>query len=60
MKTYACSFVAVRVGAIGRPYNVSTTVQADSPEAARLKLYDTWEHIHGLTVHEVDPKYVTE
>ena len=37
--------VARQRGAIGIPHPFTADVIAESPEAARLKLYDTWEHI---------------
>lgn len=52
MKTYIATFVGRKAGAIGISYHITTTVLADSPAAARLKLYDTYEHIHGLTLKE--------
>ncbi len=37
--------VARQRGAIGITHPFTADVIAESPEAARLKLYDTWEHI---------------
>lgn len=52
MRTFIATFIGRKVGAIGMFYRITTTVQADSPSAARTKLYDTYEHVHGLTIRE--------
>lgn len=38
------------VGAIGTFYGINKTIYADNLDAAKLKLYDTHEHISSLTV----------
>jgi hypothetical protein len=38
--------VARQRGAIGIAHPFTADVIAESSETARLKLYDTWEHIH--------------
>jgi hypothetical protein len=48
VKTYFATFHGRAKGAIGRFYTCSDTVEAEDAEAARLKLYDKWEHIDGL------------
>ncbi len=48
MTTYTATFVGRTKGAIGIFYRINTTVTADNPEAARLALYDRFEHITGL------------
>ena len=45
MKTYYCEGTARLKNAIGVTYHFSDTVQAENEEQARIKLYDTWEHI---------------
>ena len=52
MKTYTAKFTGRKVGAIGIFYPITTTVQAENEEAARLKLYDKYEHIMGLKLTE--------
>lgn len=45
--TYLCTFTACKRGAIGRhDIRWTRTVEADDPDAARLKLYDEFDHIH--------------
>lgn len=45
---YRAKFVGRKLGTIGITYLIEDIVEADNEEAARLKLYDTYEHIHGL------------
>ena len=47
MKYLAC-FQGKERGAIGKSSYFNITVEADDEEAARLKLYDTHEHIERL------------
>lgn len=50
MTRYRCTFYGRKVGAIGIKSWYELTIDAPDPEAARLKLYDTHEHIEGLRV----------
>ena len=51
LKTYRVSWEKGRkVGAPGSFYGGSVTVEAESPEAARLKAYETHEHLAGVRV----------
>lgn len=52
MKFYA-TFNARNIGAIGITYPNTYTVEADTPEAARLALYEKWEHISHLKLTEI-------
>ena len=45
MNTYKIVFYGRLNGAIGICYSITETVQADTEEEARLKLYDKYEHI---------------
>jgi hypothetical protein len=54
-RTYRCDFTGRLSGAIGIFYKIRATVCATDPEAARLKLYDTYEHITDCTCVEVQP-----
>jgi hypothetical protein len=45
---YRADFWGRTIGAIGVTFHYVVEVEADNPEAARLKLYDTHEHISGL------------
>jgi hypothetical protein len=56
MKTYTFSFKGREVGAIGVMGYFRQTVQAETEEAARLKLYDTHEHIMHLQLESVNEK----
>ena len=48
MSVYLAAFVGRRAGALGVFYPIVTRVRADDCESARLRLYDRFEHIHGL------------
>jgi hypothetical protein len=55
MKTYRVSWKQGRLsGAKGVVYPDSVVVQAHNPAAARLKAYDTHEHLMHVTVTEMD------
>jgi hypothetical protein len=45
---YIARFNGCRLGAIGITYPCRAEVEADTPELARLKLFDTHEHITRL------------
>ena len=54
MKTYKVSWKKGRTaGALGVFYPDSVTVEAETPEEARLKAYETHEHLMFVTVEEV-------
>ncbi len=53
MKTFECYFVGRQVGAIGIFHDVVLTVKAESAEAARLKCYNTHEHIRGFSCRDL-------
>lgn len=53
MKRFRIQFVGRKVGAIGIVYRHDVTVEAETPEDAVAKLYDTHEHITGLEIAEV-------
>lgn len=53
MKTYKIQFFGRRIGALGVSSWHTVTVAAETPEAARLKLYDTHEHIERCIIAEV-------
>lgn len=42
---YKIKFIGRQIGAIGKFYNHTVIVEANSEEEARLKLYDKFEHI---------------
>jgi hypothetical protein len=50
---YQAYFYGRQRGAIGIFHQCSATVEAESVEAARLKLYDTHEHISVARIEEV-------
>mgnify|MGYP003115581635 FL=1 len=55
MKTYRVSWKkGRRVGAIGIFYPDSVIVEANSPEEAHMKAYDTHDHLMLVDVEEVD------
>lgn len=45
-QSYTIAFQGKHRGAIGHPENFTVTVQATSPKAAIIKLYDKYDHIH--------------
>ena len=53
---YICRFKGRTLGAIGITYRINTTVEADNPDAARLKLYDKWDTITELEIKPRRPK----
>lgn len=58
MKVYECTFTARRKGAIGASYPQREKLLAESEEAARLKLYDRYDHLVGFKVVSVsEPAY---
>ena len=48
--TYTAHFYGRTKGAIGVFYWIDTEVEASTADAARLALYDRFEHISGLTL----------
>jgi hypothetical protein len=48
--TYQAKFIGRTLGAIGIEYWIHTTVEAASPEEARLNLYQRYEHIRVLSL----------
>ena len=50
MSEFICRFRGCEVGAIGNFCNFELTIDAPSAEAARLKIYETHEHLSGLSV----------
>jgi hypothetical protein len=59
MKTYICKFSARTRGALGVPQQWTREVQAEDEEAARLKLYDDFDHMSGFKAVE-KPAATTE
>lgn len=45
---YRAEFYGRKAGAIGIFYWITTEVEGDDPDAARLALYDRYEHISKL------------
>ena len=50
MKKYKFEFTGRLIGAIGITYLCTKEVYADSIEQAKLKLYDTHEHISNIVL----------
>jgi len=59
MKKYTFTILAVKNGSIGKRSKFTVTTEAENFDAAKLKLYDTHEHIHVLKVNgkQVDKDY---
>ena len=51
---YKATFRGREAGAIGIMQDITTTTEGETPEAARLALYDRFEHITGLTLKPVE------
>lgn len=58
MKTYNCVFSGRLKGATGITYKIKETVKAENRDAARLALYEKYEHIIMLECEE-SKKYIT-
>jgi hypothetical protein len=52
MKNYKFKFLGVLLGAIGKEQKFTKTIQAENIHEAKLKLYDTHEHIFILSVND--------
>jgi hypothetical protein len=50
---YRLEFMGRTVGAIGIRYPISVTLDASSESEARIKIYDTHDHISDLRVTEL-------
>ena len=53
MKKYKAVFEAVTRGALGDSSMFVEIVKAENEEKARIKLYDNYDHIYGITFTEV-------
>lgn len=51
---YTVSFTGRKLRAIGEFYLITTEVAATSEDSARMKLYDTYDHIMGFKVLKVE------
>ena len=51
---FLCRFYGRKVNAIGIFYDVETIVRALNKESVKLELYVTYEHIHRLTIEEIN------
>jgi hypothetical protein len=62
MFTYLARFLGRHKGAIGIMHQCRVTVVAKDPVEARLQLYESYEHIHGLalTITHIDGKPVDQ
>lgn len=56
MKTYLARFNGRAKGAIGVFHPCETFIEAETEESARLKLYDTHEHITQLKIDLIRPQ----
>lgn len=59
MKTnkYTFEILAVLIGSIGKRYKYTVTIDAETEADAKLKLYDTYEHIYIYSVNGKPYKY---
>lgn len=58
MPRYIALFFGRTKGAIGIDYRICTFTEGETESAARLALYDRYEHLHGLTLTPVVLRYV--
>ena len=54
---YQIEFYGRRVGAIGICYNMVEVVEAESPEQACSRLYDSYEHISIRRITKQAPEH---
>jgi hypothetical protein len=55
MKKYKFTFLGVKNGSIGKRSKFTVTTEAENFNDAKLKLYDTHEHIQILICNGVKP-----
>jgi ribosomal protein L20A (L18A) len=55
MKKYKFKFTGVKNGSIGKRLNFTKVIESENFEDAKLKLYDTHEHIRILSVNGIKP-----
>lgn len=55
MKKYKFIFLGVKNGSIGKKQRFTLTIEADNFKDAKLKMYDTHEHIQILSVNGIKP-----
>lgn len=55
MKKYKFTFLGVKNGSIGKRQTFTVTTESENFETAKLKLYDTHEHIQILSCNGVKP-----
>lgn len=54
MKIYKITFSGRKLGAIGLSCQYTAIRKGETPGAARLALYDEYEHIHGAHIVEIE------
>jgi hypothetical protein len=55
MKKYTFTILALKIGSIGKRKNFTITIESNNFENAKLKLYDTHEHIQIISVNRIKP-----
>jgi hypothetical protein len=58
--TFNATFTGRQKGAIGITHRITTTVDGDDKDAARLALYDRFEHISGAELTPVEQRETEE
>lgn len=53
MSLFEITFTGRKLGAIGIMQHFRRIVSAETPEAARLKLYETHEHVTNATLRQM-------
>lgn len=51
---YVATFNGKRKNADGISYQITTTVEGDNKDEARINLYDRFDHIIGLKLEEIN------
>ena len=57
MKTYICSFVGRKGGAIGVTYQITAEIKANDEKDIHTNLYKSYEHISKLEYSEKPPMW---
>ena len=56
MKKFKLSFTGREISAIGKTYRIHATIEAETQQAAILKLYEKYDHVTNLTVNGHKPE----
>lgn len=60
MKKYTIKFKGCKLGSIGKPVNYTIVIEAENFKEAKIRMYDTHEHIFITSVNGKPYSYLTE